>query len=151
MSEFHMTTLKDASLRLKKPIKETAAIFVASNFEIIKWRWADNKIRDSVKTSDLDYIIKSTGSHDLEFYRFDYLAKFEYPSSVSSNKKTKVIKFHVYPMATYDLEFSRCNTWGKVASWLLHISEKSWFSGKLANDFITECIHVHGLQTSSTR
>jgi hypothetical protein len=146
MSNFIAMTLRDASLTFKKTEGETRDLLKSHGYMTHPWLWADGVKRESVYTADVQSIKKSTFPKNLEFYRVSANDEYDYPDVVSYDKKSGYISLHVYGLGTYDIEANRCNTICKIMSWVLHLSQKDWFSGYLISEFIETCCQINGIK-----
>ncbi len=45
----------------------------------------------------------------------------------------------------YSVPLSRCDTYEKILSWVYHLSEKTWVTTEVVNEFIKTALNEHGL------
>jgi len=54
------------------------------------------------------------------------------------------IKFNE-DLTPYQIEVGRCDSYPKIVYWVAHLSEKSWCTSEIINDFIDTVCRYHGL------
>jgi len=150
MSEFFMQTLHDAAVSLHRTEPEMVELVEEVGGRILNWRWGDGKIYKSINRFWFDLILQTKFSPEERFKacRLDLSAQWDNPPTVSHDALLHHIDLHVYAGSQYSIEASRCDSSKKVIGWIMHLSEKVWFSGALARDFIETCSRVHNLEIS---
>jgi hypothetical protein len=51
--------------------------------------------------------------------------------------------------ADYDIDLDSCSTYSQIVSWVMHLSEKTWFDREMLRTFISAACTHHGLDPRS--